>query len=167
MSNPYILDYSVKDNIEFHDFMRSDVQKNKIRFEFPEGFSKIPIIEECRAVSEYNNPEQFDLLYDIVMQLLAGKAVKILMKTESGKYVTFSQFIVTDRYMDLRGVQELNEFPIVVMWMVDVIVCSLTKKYPVPLLDEAVMEPRSKKELGTMTKKRKTPNAQEVQKLRQ
>lgn len=159
MSNPYILDYSVKDNIEFHDVVRSDVQKNKIRFEFPEGFSKIPIIEECRAVSEYNNPDQFDLLYDIVMQLLSGKPVKILMQTLTGKYATFSQFIVTDRYMDLRGVKELNEYPIVVMWMVDVIVCSLTKKYPVPLPDETVVEPRSKKEQGTTKRKRKVLNA--------
>lgn len=155
MSNPFILDYSVKDNFEFHTFAKDDIQKNKIRFEFPEGFAKIPIIEECRAVSEYGNPEQFDLLYDIVMQLLAGKPVKILMQTASGKYAVFSQFLVTNRYMDLRGVTELNDFPIIVMWMVDVIVCSLSKKYPVPLLDEAVEEPKSKNVQDITKKKRK------------
>lgn len=155
MSNPFILDYSVKDNYEFHTFVKEDIQKNKIRFEFPEGFAKIPIIEECRAVSEYGNPEQFDLLYDIVMQLLVGKPVRILMQTDSGKYAVFSQFIVTNRYMDLRGVPELNDFPIIVMWMVDVIVCSLSKKYPVPLLEEAVKEPKNQNVQDITKKKRK------------
>ena len=154
MSNPFILDYSVKDNFEFHTFIKDDIQKNKIRFEFPEGFAKIPIIEECRAVSEYGNPEQFDLLYDIVMQLLVGKPVRILMQTDSGDYAVFSQFIVTNRYMDLRGVPELNDFPIIVMWMVDVIVCSLSKKYPVPSQNEAVEEHGKSNVQGT-TKKRK------------
>jgi len=154
MSNPFILDYSVKDNFEFHTFVKDDIQKNKIRFEFPEGFAKIPIIEECRAVSEYGNPEQFDLLYDIVMQLLVGKPVRILLQTDSGDYAVFSQFIVTNRYMDLRGVPELNDFPIIVMWMVDVIVCSLSKKYPVPSQNEAVEEHGKSNVQGT-TKKRK------------
>lgn len=154
MSNPFILDYSVKDNFEFHEIIKNDIQKNKIRFEFPDGFAKIPIIEECRAVSEYGNPEQFDLLYDIVMQLLIGKAVEIKLLNTSGKYYTLCQFIVTNKFMDLRGVPELNEFPIIVMWMVDFIVCSLSKKYPVPSQNEAVEEHGKSNVQGT-TKKRK------------
>ena len=127
MSNPFVLDYSIKDNFEFHEIVKNDIQKNKIRFEFPDGFAKIPIIEECRAVSEYGNPEQFDLLYDIVMQLLVGKTVVIKLLNASGNYYTLCQFIVTNKFMDLRGVPELNEFPIIVMWMVDLVVCSLSK----------------------------------------
>lgn len=154
MSNPFVLDYSIKDNFEFHEILKNDIQKNKIRFEFPDGFAKIPIIEECRAVSEYGNPEQFDLLYDIVMQLLVGKTVVIKLLNNSGNYYTLCQFIVTNKFMDLRGVPELNEFPIIVMWMVDLVVCSLSKKYPVPSQNEAVEEHGKSNVLGT-TKKRK------------
>lgn len=152
-ANPLILDYSVKDHHDLFMSIRSNIEANKMVFEFPEGFADIPLIEECRAVSEYGNPEAFDLLYDITMQFLAGKPVVIKMRDEKDVPVEVCSFMVTNRYMNLRGVEFLDSFPIVVMWMVDVIICSCTKKYPTLLQAEKARG--SKNVQGIMTKKKK------------
>jgi hypothetical protein len=113
-----------------------DVQQNKIRFEFPNGFSELRLIEECRALNalDVSNPDNFDLMYDITMQMLNGKVVFIYF-TEGNKKNEVARFVVTSRYMDLRGVPFISAYPVVVNWLVEFISGYLGKKYPRSLKD--------------------------------
>ena len=76
-------------------------------------------------------------MYDITMQMLVGKIVVIKMKfTDSTiQDEVLDQFVVTDRYMNLRGVPIIDEYPILVNWLVEFIAGYLGKKYPRSLKD--------------------------------
>jgi hypothetical protein len=129
--NSIFLDASILKKQEQDEIEKVDVQQNKILFEFPNGFTEIRLIEECRAMNalDINDPDNFDLLYDITMQMLVGKPVFIYF-IENGKKNEVARFVVTNRYMDLRGVNFINEYPIVVNWLVEFIAGYLGKKYP-------------------------------------
>ena len=129
-AKPFLrLDASVSDDQETHEILKREVEYNRVVFEFPQGFAQIPLIEECRAL---NDLEDFDLMYDITMQMLVGKPVLIYLRDANGKMQLFDKFVCTDRYMDLRGVQKINEFPILVNWLVSFVSGHLRKKYPRP-----------------------------------
>jgi len=125
------LDASVLKEKECDDVFRTGVQQEKIEFEFPQGFTQLRLIEECRALNalDMNNPDNFDLMYDITMQMLNGKIVAISLKEDSVKK-EIARFVVTDRYMNLRGVDVIDEYPIIVNWLVEFIAGYLGKKYP-------------------------------------
>jgi hypothetical protein len=127
------LDSSIKDNKDYRESIRLDVEYNRIAFEFPEGFTTIPLLEECRAL---NNLENFDFMYDIMMQMLVGKPVIVIMKDYNGTPHVVDKFLVTDRNMDLRGVQFFNAYPIAVNWLADFVSEYLRKKFPKPLEKE-------------------------------
>lgn len=127
---PFIaLDASIFDDKPVREEVKLDVQYNRIRFEFPAGFADIDFLEECRALKALDN---FDLMYDISMQMLVGKPLVIKMKSYEDEWVEVTKFQVTDRYMNLRGVDFLNAFPIVVVWLTEFIAEHLSKKYPLP-----------------------------------
>ena len=129
-SKPFLrLDASVSDTREVDDILRLEVEYNRVLFEFPQGFTQIPLIEECRAL---NDLDDFDLMYDITMQMLVGKPVAIYMRDATGKPHLFEKFVCTDRNMDLRGVEKINQFPILVNWMVRFVADHLRKKFPRP-----------------------------------
>lgn len=129
-AKPFLtLDAGILDNEETHKILSVDVELNRIMFELPNGFADIPLIEECRALNDLGN---FDLMYDITMQMLVGKAVVIYMRDDKGQKVLFEKFVCTDRYMDLRGVEKINQFPIIVNWLVKFVAGYLRKKYPRP-----------------------------------
>lgn len=130
---PFILDASILDSKEQVEAFREDVQLNRISFEFPAGFATIPLIEECRAL---NALDDFDLMYDISMQLLTEKPVLIYMSDQMENKYCIAKFVVTCKEMDLRGVDVINSYPIIVNWMVEFIAEALRKKYPRPLQDE-------------------------------
>ena len=131
---PYLaIDASILDDKSLNETMKMDVELNRISFEFPQGLSTIPLIEECRAL---NSLDDFDLMYDISMQLLTEKQVLVYMKDYSGTKRLIENFIVTDRYMDLRGVHAINETPVIVNWLVSFLSGYLRKKYPRPSVDE-------------------------------
>lgn len=134
--NGVFLDASILKGREEEELSKIDVQQNKIRFEFPNGFSELRLIEECRAINalDVTVPENFDLLYDITMQMLNGKAVFIYFM-DGSKKVEVARFVVTSRYMDLRGVPFICEYPVVVNWLVEFISGYLGKKYPRSLKD--------------------------------
>ena len=134
--NNVFLDASILKAKQQDEQIKIDVQQNKIRFEFPQGFSDIRLIEECRAINalDVTVPENFDLLYDITMQMLNGKVVFIYFM-EGSKKVEVARFVVTSRYMDLRGVPFINAYPVVVNWLVEFIAGYLGKKYPRSLKD--------------------------------
>lgn len=130
------LDASVLKAKQEEEVAKIDVQQNKIRFEFPQGFSDIRLIEECRALNalDVTIPDNFDLMYDITMQMLNGKVVFIYFMDE-GKKAEVARFVVTSRYMDLRGVPFINAYPVTVNWLVEFIAGYLGKKYPRSLKD--------------------------------
>ena len=125
------LDASILKGRQQDEVERIDVQQNKIRFEFPNGFTDIRLIEECRALNalDVSDPDNFDLMYDITMQMLVGKPVFIYFIDGQIKKEV-ARFVVTNRYMDLRGVALICEYPIVVNWLVEFIAGYLGKKYP-------------------------------------
>lgn len=144
--NKVFLDASSIASKEEDEVRRLKIQRNCIEFEFPEGFTKLRLIEECRALNalDIEDPDNFDLLYDITMQMLVGKTVfvnyidnKTLQKTQVGK------FHVTDRYMNLRSADIIDAYPILVNWLVEFVAGFLGKKYPRSLNDiQATMSER-------------------------
>lgn len=127
------LNAKVLANQDVTEKIKLDVQYNKIEFIFPAGLNTIPLVEECRAL---NNLEEFDFMYDITMQMLVSKPVHIVMKDYDDKKYLMAKFVVTDRFMDLRGVSFLNSYPIVVSWLAEFVAGMLSKKYPRPLKEE-------------------------------
>lgn len=132
------LDASVLKNQEQEQQIKLDVQQNRILFDFPQGFSELRLIEECRALNalDVSDPDNFDLMYDITMQMLNGKVVFIYYIDENTKKkFEMARFVVTSRYMNLRGVNAIAEYPILVNWLVEFIAGYLGKKYPRSLKD--------------------------------
>lgn len=125
------LDASVLKGREIEEKQKLDIQENKIEFSFPEGFTQLRLIEECRALNalDMTVPDNFDLMYDITMQMLVGKIVVISFR-ENGVRQELSRFVVTNRYMNMRGVDIIDEYPIIVNWLVEFIAGYLGKKYP-------------------------------------
>lgn len=115
------------------DFLkRKQIQRNNIEFVFPDGFTQLRLIEECRALNalDIEVPENFDLMYDITMQMLTGKSVIVNFVEKDLSRVEIGKFHVTDRYMNLRGAELIDEYPILVNWLVEFIAGYLGKKYP-------------------------------------
>lgn len=131
------LDSSVLNNNEMEEIFKYNVQQNNILFEFPEGFTQLRLIEECRALNclDITDADNFDLMYDITMQMLVGKSVFIYFIDDKEDKHEVSKFVVTDRYMNLRGVEFIDEYPIVVNWLVEFIASYLGKKFPRSLKD--------------------------------
>lgn len=125
------LDASVLKGREIEEKQKLDIQENKIEFSFPDGFTQLRLIEECRALNalDMTVPDNFDLMYDITMQMLVGKIVVISFR-ENGVRQELSRFVVTNRYMNMRGVDIIDEYPIIVNWLVEFIAGYLGKKYP-------------------------------------
>lgn len=121
------LDATVLAAKERHEHIKLDVQLNRIRFLFPSGMNTLPLIEECRALKALDD---FDLMFDMTMQLIAEKPVHIYLMDYNDKEHLVAKFMVTDRYMDLRGVPFINKYPVVVTWLVDFVSGMLTKKFP-------------------------------------
>lgn len=130
------LDASVLKGKDVEETIKLNIQYNRIKFSFPDGFTQLRLIEECRALNalDLTNPDNFDLMYDITMQMLVGKVVEITLKNEAGDK-SLAQFLVTDRYMDLRSVPVIDEYPVLVNWLVEFIAGYLGKKYPRSLKD--------------------------------
>lgn len=122
------LDAGVLKGREKDDTAKVILKMASMKFEFPAGINQdIPFIEELRAL---NNIDDDDFMYDITMQMLVGKRVLIQCRDTKGNYKTVCDFIVTDRYMNLRGVPYLDKYPIVFLWLVDFMRNYLLKKYP-------------------------------------
>lgn len=115
---------------------KHEIQQEKIEFEFPQGFAELRLIEECRALNalDTSDPDNFDLLYDITMQMLTGKVVAINFK-EGKKKAELARFVVTDRYMNMRSIDIIDEYPVLVNWLVEFVSGYLGKKYPRSLED--------------------------------
>lgn len=125
------LDASVLKSKETEETVKLSIQQNSIEFSFPDGFAQLRLIEECRALNalDVTIPDNFDLLYDITMQMLTGKIVAINFKEGKIKK-EIARFVVTDRYMNMRSIDIIDEYPVLVNWLVEFIAGYLGKKYP-------------------------------------
>lgn len=142
------LDASVLRGNEIEDTVRYNIQHNNILFEFPDGFTQLRLIEECRALNclDVSDPDNFDMMYDITMQMLVGKPVFIYFIDEKDEKHEVTKFVVTDRYMNLRGVDMIDEYPVLVNWLVEFVAGYLGKKYPRSLKDiQAKMSEREER----------------------
>lgn len=126
------LDASAIADKEVDKAIRFNVQQNRIKFEMPDGFSQLRLIEECRALNalDLEDADNFDLMYDITMQMLCGKPVFVYYVDNFSKETEIGHFVVTDRYMNLRGVPIIDEYPILVNWLVEFVAGYLGKKFP-------------------------------------
>lgn len=126
------LDSSIIRNTEEDNIEKVDIQLNHIRFEFPDGFAQLRLIEECRALNalDLTIESNFDIMYDITMQMLTGKAVFVYFVDDYDNKMLLDKFIITDRYMNLRGIGIIDEYPIIVNWLIEFVAGYLGKKYP-------------------------------------
>ena len=141
------LDASVLTSKQVNEEIKYRIQKECIQFEFPQGFTQLRLIEECRALNalDLQNPDNFDLMFDITMQMLVGK-IAVIHFREGKVREELARFVVTDRYMNLRGVDIIDEYPVLVNWLVEFIAGYLGKKYPRSLKDyQAVMSVREER----------------------
>jgi hypothetical protein len=77
--------------------------------------------------------------------MLVGKIVVISFR-ENGIKQELSRFVVTDRYMNMRGVDIIDEYPVLVNWLVEFIAGYLGKKYPRPFRNyQATMSEREER----------------------
>lgn len=139
------LDASILRNRDFEQkVIKLDVQQNRIRFEFPDGYNQLRLIEECRAVNalDVSNPDNFDLMYDMTVQMLVGKPVFVYYLDEGTK-TEIAHFVITDRYMNLRNIDIIDEYPVLVNWLVEFVAGMLGKKFPRSLESiQAIMSER-------------------------
>lgn len=131
------LDSSVLERKPAYQKWALEVKREHIRFEFPAGFTSLRLIEECRALNclDLSDPDNFDFMYDITMQMLVGKSVVVHFIDDKSTPHEVAKFVVTDRYMNLRGVDFIDEYPVVVNWLVEMVSAELAKKYPRSLQD--------------------------------
>ena len=84
-------------------------------------------------------------MYDITMQMLVGKIVAIDF-VEGNQKEEIARFVVTDRYMNLRSIDIIDEYPVLVNWLVEFIASYLGKKYPRSLKNfQATMSERKER----------------------
>lgn len=126
------LNADILQNKKVEEAYKYEIQYHSIEFYFPEGFTQLRLIEECRALNclDVSDPDNFDMMYDITMQMLIGKPVFIYFVDDNGNKHEIEKFVVTDRYMNMRGVPLVDEYPILVNWLVEWIAGYLGKKFP-------------------------------------
>jgi hypothetical protein len=129
----FVLDASVLEQKETHIVVREDVKINRIEYLFPEGINQVDLFEECRAL---NKLDDFDTMYDFTMQALEGKPVTVNLKHLDGSRTLLCAFQVVDRFQNLRGIDAIDEYPVLVTWLTEFIGAHILKKYPLPLTQQ-------------------------------
>lgn len=147
---PVFLDSSALERKPYYEGRALEVKRDNIRFEFPMGLEKLRLIEECRALNclDVSVPDNFDFMFDITMQMLTGKTVIVYFVRPDRVKVEVAHFLVTNRYMDLRCVGFIDEYPIIVNWLVEFMAGELAKKFPLSL-DDIRSRMRARKEERT------------------
>lgn len=127
----FILDSSVLQNQEEFDDLKEEIKQHRIIFEFPGGLNDIDILSRCRMLTATDN---FDLCYETVLEMLEGKPVSVSLKNYDNVTTHhFASFQIVNKEMDLRAVPAINEYPIIINWLVEFIVGLELKKFPLPL----------------------------------
>jgi len=150
----FILDASVLDMQETYEIMKEDVKQNRVEFQFPEGLNQVDLIEECRALTQLDD---FDAVYDLTMQMLEGKPLLILIKNTDGTKTVLANFQITDRYMNLRGEEAINQYPVLVIWLTEFVGAFISKKFPLP--GKSQSQPQAAKKTGGRKKPKEKATA--------
>ena len=147
----FIVDSSVLQNQEEYDAIKEEIKEHRVIFEFPGGVNDIDLLTRCRMLCSTDN---FDLCYETVLEMLEGKPVKISLRNYDNKTTTlFAEFQVVNKDMDLKSVPILNEYPIIVNWMVEFIVGLELKKFPLPLRSSSESQVKAEKKSKRQKKK--------------
>ena len=147
----FIVDSSVLQNQEEYDAIKEEIKEHRVVFEFPGGVNDIDLLTRCRMLCSTDN---FDLCYETVLEMLEGKPVKISLRNYDNKTTTlFAEFQVVNKDMDLKSVPVLNEYPIIVNWMVEFIVGLELKKFPLPLRSSSESQVKAEKKSKQSKKK--------------
>jgi len=140
----FILDSSVLENQEEFDAIKEEIKQFRVIFELPEGINDIDILDRCRML---NASDDFELCYETVLAMLAGKPVRISLRNYDNVSTSlFAEFQVVNKEMDLKTVQALNDYPIIVNWLVEFIVGLELKKFPLPMRGSSGTEEKQKAE---------------------
>ena len=138
-----VLDAGALEFKEAHQVIREDIKQNKIIFEFPSGFNKLSLYEECRALTKLDD---FDAMYDVTMQMLTNQDLRILMRVDGDDPVELCLVHITNKFEDLRAnCPIIDEYPCLVQWLTEFIAADLLKKYPLP--GKATPRPATAKDL--------------------
>jgi hypothetical protein len=148
----FILDTSVLNDLEEQEATRDYVRQNQIEYEFPDGFNRLDLLEECRALTTLDD---FDVMYDLTMRMLTGKGVIVRIKNRNGTKTELCSFQIVDKSQDLRAITAIDEYPCIITWLTEIIVGTLLKKFPAPMNDTLPPEEPETKSGG----KPKTPKA--------
>jgi len=125
----FSLDASVLENRDVYTVMLDDTKRNKIEFVFPDGVNQLDLFEECRALQKIDD---FDVMFDLAMQMLENRDVEIMYRFDGGEKRRLCRFHVTDKYQDLRGIEEIDKWPYLITWLTEFIGGMLLKKCPMP-----------------------------------
>ena len=125
----FALDATILDYQYVYEVNLDDTKRNRIEFVFPDGMNKLDLFEECRAMRKLDD---FDTMFDLTMQLLENRDVVINYFLPNGEKEQLCMFHVTDKYQDLRGVEEIDKWPILVTWLTEFVGGMLLKKCPMP-----------------------------------
>jgi hypothetical protein len=139
---PFVLDASVLDMQETHNIVREDIKQNRIEYVFPEGINQVDLFDECRALTRLDD---FENMYDFTMSALHGKPVEINIINYDGSKTLLCAFQITDRYMDLRGVDAIDVYPYLVTWLTEFMGAHISKKYPQPMRSQLPAQAAEKK----------------------
>jgi hypothetical protein len=154
---PIIFDASLLDMGEEFDALREDIKLNRIEYIFPDKLAQVDLIEECRALTQLND---FDIMYDLTMQMLEKRTVVINLKNDDGSRTELANFYVVNKYMNLRAFAVINEFPCLVTWLVEFMATHISKKLPTP--GKSQLQAQESKETKGSKKAKKKPEEKET-----
>ena len=127
----FILDSSILQDQEEYDILKEEIKQNRVIFEFPGGINDIDVLDRCRMLCATDN---FEVCYETVLEMLEGKPVRVSLRNYDNKTVSLhSEFQIVNKDMDLKAIPALNEYPIIVNWLVEFIVGLELKKFPLPM----------------------------------
>jgi hypothetical protein len=150
----FILDSSVLQNQEDFEAIKEEIKQHRVIFEFPGGINDIDLLSRCRMLCSTDN---FDLCYETVLEMLEGKPVKISLKNYDNATTSFfAEFQIVNKEMDLKAIPALNEYPIIVNWLVEFIVGLELKKFPLPLRSFTANETEAEEKKKKLKKKKKS-----------
>ena len=149
----FILDSSVLQNQEEFDAIKEEIKQNRVIFEFPGGLNDIDLFDRCRLLF---STDDFEICYVTVLAMLEGKPVKVFLKNYDNQTTSlFAEFQVVNKEMDLKAIPSLNEYPIIVNWLVEFIVGLELKKFPLPLRPSLELEETADSKAGEKKNRKK------------
>jgi len=153
----FIVDSSVLQNQEDFDIIKDEIKHHRVIFEFPDGVNDIDLLDRCRMLCA---TDDFEICYETVLAMLEGKPVRVSLRNYDNVTTSlFAEFQVVNKEMDLKSIPALNDYPIVVNWLVEFIVGLELKKFPLPMPTSTISEKTDAEAGKKETKKKRTSKA--------